>query len=714
MPGDCRLETKWQSDGSHYDDSGALVEVGINGTDSIVCDVVRAPGDGGGGGRGGSKDGGGSDAPPPPPPGPPGPLLPKPPASTPASAAPACVEGANNAEYPGRGDSQTGSGDIVRDNVETLERSGDLKIDSTSPSRIVSMDVNLGPSSSGVDGANPLEGMSPEEAVRAMYWPGTFDPTYTEVGPRGRLVAQAVKFVFRAVSGDASARRSFELIMRNMSPAAKDQVFLEVTRQTRMVWNAWPLSVPPEIKQLMSEAVGLVLDLLESGPIGTDAPPSSAYIEVASTSTALGMSATGGERGYGHNKGACGQLARASVSSAATLLPGSSWVRITFQSTEHGTLVDRIKAIDSRDFSCPPVHATVTAGQATRIDVGSHCTGDAVSEMTVLTRQDISRLPGAELAALANSIATDPMAGSIFQYDRDSFEHTDPWPTPSSTATFADGRVGFIDRGADGLMTYSSALSAGGFVDHVVVSAKTASGERQAFVVAVEVKAQPSCSGADKPAGPEAEGFRAVIQDGSLQLLRNQAFVLDPKLLCTADWRDTYRVTIDSDIPGVEPTFAADGTIHFTWSATDTIGVDVAHLDVIGWDEVTGVPSAPITVPVTIRDVPATCNDVEIDYDWSELGGAAIEIPLDCAMTQDLRVLRSPFLTFTDAGAVPGRLDVDGGSFTSDGTTVLFTPDPDGTELSTARAVPWSTDPATYTPYRTHGPSFYIDVRVQR
>ncbi len=709
LPGECRLETRWQSNGAHYDDNGTFIETGIRPVSSVVCDVIEDPWTGGGAG---DHPGGGGDAPPAPaPPAPPGPLAPPPPPSSPAGAAPPCVRGSNNASDPGRaGGGQTGSGENLLTTLESLLERGDLKIDSTSPGRIVSIDVNLGPSMGGATEVNPLEGMAPEEAARAMYWPGAYDPTYTEVGARGRLIVQAVKFLFRSTMGDRSALRGFHVIMRNSSPEIRMGVWDMVQKQAVHLDQQYKGNIPPNIRSMLEEAVGVLFDLLESGPVGGPSPPSPLdYIEVSSESTALGAGATGGVRGYGSNKGVCGQIAQSTVSPAATLVAGGPWVRITLQGTAHGTLIDRIRALRAPDLHCAPARVTVTAGQATLVDATGGCSG-AVTAPRVLTRIEISRLPHAVQSRLLDASDDDPTAGSIFQFDRSVWDHAEPWPTPASTATFADGHVGFTGFG--GAMNYRAPLAAGGRDDHVVVGATDASGVEHVFLVTVIITAQPACSGADRPAGPDRAGFRPVVQDGSLQLVRNRPFTLDPSVFCTADPRNPFRVTVEGAVLGTTATARADGSIDVDWADPDLVGADVAELTFTAWDEVTGVPSAPVTIPVTVRDVPAACPDVTVVFDRSEQRDQPLTIRPSCGMVGGLTALAPPFLTVAGGTADPLTAVVPGGTIRSDGRVLTFTSDGTSSADASVSVIPWTVDPRTPTPYRVHGAAFTVRISV--
>ncbi|GLK18147.1 hypothetical protein GCM10017602_26290 [Herbiconiux flava] len=709
LPGECRLETRWQSDGGHYDDAGSYVETGIRPVSSVVCDVIEDRWTGGGGGE--HPGGGGSDPGVPAPPEPPGPLFPAPPPSSPAAAAPPCVAGSNNSSDPGRGGSgQTGSGENLLATLEPMLERGDLTIDRTSPSRIVSIDVNLGPSVGGATEVNPLEGMSPEEAARAMYWPGAYDPTYTEVGARGRLIVQAVKFLFRSTMGDRSALRGFHIIMRNSSPEIRMGVWDMVQKQAVHLNEQYKGNIPPNIRSMLEEAVGVLFDLLESGPIGGPDPSgASDYLRASTEGAALGAGATGGVRGYGANKGVCGQIAQTTVSPSATLVAGGPWVRITLRSAAYGTLVDRIKALRAPTVHCAPVHATVTAGQATMVDATGGCSGP-VSSRRVLTRFEISRLPRAVQTRLLDSSDADPTAGSIFQFDWSRWDHPEPWPTPSSTATFADGHVGFTGFG--GAMNYQAPLAAGGRDDHVVVGATDASGVEHVFLVTVTIVAQPACSGTDRPAGPERAGFRPVVQDGSLQLIRNRPFTLDPSVFCTADPRTSYRVTVAGAVPGTIATARPDGSIDVDWTDPDVVGAEVAGLTFTAWDESTGVPSAPVTIPVTVRDVPPACADVSVVYDRSDNRGEPLLIPTSCGMLGGLAVLDPPFLALSGGSSAPLAADVAGGVVRSDGRVLTFTPDGTTPADGTAMVVPWTVDPRSYTPYRVHGAAFTVRITL--
>lgn len=707
LPGECRLETRWQSDGGHYDDAGTYVETGIRPTSSVVCDVIEGPwtdGDGNGGG------GGGGEPSTPPHADPPGPLFPAPPPSDPPGATPPCVAGANNAAVPGYGSrSATGLGDTFLANLEPMLERGDLTIDRTSPSRFVSIDVNLGPSVGGDSEVNPLEGMSPEEAARAMYWPGAFDPTFTEVGARGRLIVQAVKFLFRSTMGDRSALRGFHVIMRNSSPEIRMGVWDMVQKQAVHLHEQYRGNIPPNIRSMLEEAVGVLFDLLESGPVGGPAPSAAdEYIQASAESTALGRSATGGSRGFGENKGVCGQIAQTTVSSAATLRAGGPWVRITLKSAAYGTLVDRIKALRSPTMHCAPAEVVVTAGQATMVDATGGCTGP-VAARRVLTRAEISRLPRGVQARLLDSSDRDPTAGSIFQFDRDPWDHTDPWATPGSTATFADGHVGFT--GTSGAMNYRAPLAAGGRDDHVVVGATDSSGVEHVFLVTVTITAQPDCAVTDRQVGPVHNDVTPTIDGGVLQVERNTSFTIDGRLLCTADPRNPYRVTVEGSVPGTSGTVLPDGSLRLDWTDPDVVGDRVAALTITAWDEVTGTPSAPVELPVRVRDSAAECSDAEAVYDRSDQQGRAIIVPVSCGMVGGLAVLTPAYLGLqTDHD--PTVSVVPGGTFSSDGATITFTPDGSGSSTATTGVIPWTSDPRRFTPFRTNGAPFTIHVTL--
>jgi hypothetical protein len=696
----------WHNGTTYQRDDGTLVESGIHSTSRFICDAVEPP-------IGGDPSTGDGGAPPPlpGPPSPPGSLLPKPPASAPPSVAPPCVDGANNSRDPGRGEGgQTGNGQTLLDNLTPLLASGDVKIDSTSPSRIVTIDVNLGPSANGAAGINPFEGMTPEEANRAMYWPGAFDPGFVEIGPRGRVISAAVRYAYRAAYGSPAARQSFHLIMRNASAALRTEIFneLEVAMQTTIA--NYGSKIPPEVKVLLNELAELVFEVIETGPIERAVSPSSDYIEAASSGDALGNGSTGGSRGYGENKGVCGQIAASTAGSVASLLPAAPTGRITLTGTASGTLIERVKALAKADVFCAPVRATVTAGQSTSVDVASGCIG-ARSRLHVLDRFEVSRLSSEQQNGLLRSADQDLVAGAIFQFDLSPVDHGGTWPDRNATAVFANGRVGFVDDGADGRMTFSAPPIAGGLNDYVVVAATDASGAEHPFLVTVAIASQPVCSTADGPAGPDSGGFRAVVQGGGLQLLRDQPFVLSPRMFCTADPRHTYRVTVEGTISGTRSELIGDGTVRFDWTDPDIIG-SASSLTITAWDEVTGVPSPPVSIPVMVRDVAPVCNDVEIDYDRSELDGGPLDVPVDCGMAGGLSVLKAPFLGLAGYNGDPTALTVDGGEFTSDGLTLHFTPNESGVELSTARVVPSTIDPRVYSPYRVRGPAFFIDVRL--
>jgi hypothetical protein len=76
--------------------------------------------------------------------------------------------------------------------------------------------------------------------------------------------------------------------------------------------------------------------------------------------------------------------------------------------------------------------------------------------------------------------------------------------------------------------------------------------------------------------------------------------------------------------------------------------------------------------------------------------------------------LRQPgHLGLQTGTADPTELEVEGGVFTSDGASLLFTPNDSGTELSTAVVTPSTIDPRLYSHYRVRGPGFSVDVRLR-
>jgi hypothetical protein len=710
LPGECRLETRWQSSGVHYDtDTDVYTETGIKGTSSVVCDVIDRPtGPGGGGvGPGGDGTGGGVTPPAPPgPPDPPGPLLPKPPASVPPKAGPPCVAGANNHTTPGwGGDGQTGDGDIPFQNIEEAFRAGDLRIDSTSPSRIVSMDVNIGPSMSGDAGANPFEGVDPDDVPGAMYSPNAYDPTITDVGWALKSLQKTAQLMMKAVTqGDLAANAGWRATWAKL-PADKRQIVIDIVKtRIQQTQSAWKNDVPDSVKWVV-EGLWEMLELAAEIPLPIDgAPardPASVYMEIASASTTPGEAP-------GSNQGACGQVAKATVSSVVGVLPSSRWFRIELTGTTHGTLIDRIKALGS-ELTCPPVDLTFIAGQANYGSITDECSAP-VTGVRLLDRREFSRLSADVKYGLRVSAAArgdlDPVAEGSLYYSRiDDFDGS----IGARTSLLAPGHAGISGASEDGLLSYPLPLSAAGKNDLLVAMAKDAAGVEHPFIVRVAVKAPPTCDGADKVAGPDTGDFRAVIRDGAIQAVRNVPFTLDLKMLCTTDRRDTYRVTMTGDVPGTEPTVNPDGTITFDWTDPDQVG-EVATLTFTAWDETTGAPSAPLEVPLFVRDQRPLCNDVEIEYDRSELAGAPLTIPIDCGMENGLKVINPAFLAL--GGEKLDTTVVEGGTFRSDGSAITFTPDDSGTELATTTVLPYRTNPLTSAHFYEAGKGFFIDVRM--
>jgi hypothetical protein len=616
------------------------------------------------------------------------------------------VAGANNDPTPGKTAGEpTGTGDTLLQNLAALGADGMLKIDSTGPSGFVTVDVPLG-DPVGREGTNPFAGMTPEEAVRAMYWENAVDPTYTEVGGFGRAVVKLVKLGVNGLRSPA-ARAEFHWAFRQLDRASQTEVIIQLGRVAAGIEAQWKGNVPPALRADLEEILELVEQLIEAGPIiGPDSGSAPLlYADVSSERKANGVD-TG-------NTGVCGQIQQATatgVSAPAGLSFTGDWAHITLQGTAHGTLIDEIKALAPSAVSCPAVAADVTAGRWDVVNLFRGCTGTIVGAR-ILTRDETRNLSPADRAILMAGNESDPFVAGALDYSTWASGWAQGWPKPEAQALLADGHVFMFGDSADGNLRYESPLSAGGLSDVVVVAAIDESGVEHPFLVKIAVKSPATCSGDDRPVGPGTGGFRAVIQDGSLQLVRNVSFTLDPKMFCTADVRDSFTVTMDSPIPGTTPTIDPDGSITFTWTDPDVVG-DAGVLTVTPWDETTGVPGEPLEIPVVVRDVAPSCDDLEVDYDKSELKGAPLVIPTNCGMEGGLAVLAPPYLAFNVPGSDLLTQVVDGGTFTSDGTTVSFTPGVEEADVSTAHVVPWTIDPRMYSLFRVHGKAFDIDVRM--
>jgi hypothetical protein len=614
----------------------------------------------------------------------------------PPKAGPPCVDGANNAADPGDDSGgATGDGQIVLDNIQNALDKGDLTIQYSPGAKVVSMDVNLGPSSNGEEGSNPYEGMTPEQVADALYWPNGIDPTYTEVGPVGPLVKAAVKLARQAAHGNVQALRSLQNMLRVMDDPMKEDVVAELQRGVSELNHIYRTGMPPEVRWLIGEIWDIIDDILKVIEAPVDS--TSVYLEVASASP----SGTAG----GDNKGACGQINQTVAMTASALVPGASQASISFASTTHGTLVQRIQALEAPELYCPYTEVEVVAGQENAPIVTGGCDGDVVSAR-LLTRGDAASLPEETKNAMLADTLLNPTAVMAFQYTR---HPDDGRPSHKATSNHAGATSHFFGDSKNGRVSYTPPLSAAGGEDYLAVAVTDGSGEEHYFVTRLVIKAPPTCDAADKPVGPTMETFRAVIRDGEIQAIRGVPFTLDMKLFCTTDYRNTYRVTMAGGIPGAEATVNPDGTVTFDWTDPDQVG-EVATLTFTAWDEVTGAPSAPIEVPLFVRDQRPLCNDVEIEYDRSELAGAPLTIPLDCGMENGLRVINPAFLALD--GAKLDTTEVEGGTFRSDGNTITFTPNGSGVELSTTKVLPYRENPLTARHFHESGKEFFVDVRM--
>jgi hypothetical protein len=709
LPGSCRAETTWHNGTTSYRESdGALVETGIYSTNRWTCDFVEYPG---GDPSTGYEVGG------PPSSGPPAPLipsLPKPPASVPPGAAPPCVTGANNSTHPGRADGdQTGSGGIVVENIEVALATGDVKIDTTGPSKVVSIDVNVGESMSGDRAVNPFEGIDPLHVPDAMYWPNAYDPTYTEAGWGLKTLKNVAKQMMRAVTqGDLAANSAWKATWAKL-PYDKRQIVIDIVKERIKTTQAtWKNDVPEQVKWVI-EGLWEVLELAAEipGPVSDD---SISDVDAAALYVDASIAPRLPGEGWGHrgSQSACGQVSKATVTTGAALTgltTGPEWVRVTLEGTEHGTLIEKLKALPAPSAYCPPVHVDLIAGQDNLTNVLEGCTG-SITSARVLTRGEFAALTLADRTLITSGFREDTGSDSAtaLQFATLSLPG---WLWSTSTSLLNDGHAGFTGDSADGVLSYPLPLAAAGKGDALVAVATDASGDGHPFLIQVAVKAPPSCSTADRVVGPNEDHFRAVIQDGALQLVRNVPFTLDLKTLCTTDFRDTYTVVMNGEIEGTTHTINADGTVSYTWTDPDAVG-STSKLSVTAYDIETGAPSAASEIGVTVRDVAPVCNDVELEYDRSELKGAPLTIPLVCGMEGGLKVLSPAFLRIVGGAASGTTLVVEGGTFAVGAHELTFTPSAVNTEVSTAQILPWATDPTVATPYPVTGKRFDVDVRV--
>lgn len=698
-PGECRLETRWTSGGST--EHGALVtEHGIKQLSSVVCDATDYMPWGWGGVPGGDPSAGGTDSDPAEAtvPAAPASASPVPPASSPAGAEPPCVPGANNVTRPGAGGDggATGTGDILLDNLDALRDSGDLRIDPPGPSRFVSFDVNIGPSL-GDNGPNPLEGLSVEEAAKSLNWPGGIDPEYTEVG-MVKIAVAAYKLIVRVSKGDRAAGQSLRWMMGVIDEAMRDDVVQYLLRQVSELNTKYRTGVPAEIRLIIDEVWYTIDNIIRTSPLASlpDIGSAGVYADVAAQPRTRGGGCASGS--------SCGQVASVQAEAAAGLTAGGTWMHVTLTGTTNGTLIDRIKAMASPTLSCPPVVSKGVLNQENEIRVLDKCVG-TVASARLLTREEIGLLSAAERTSLMNGLDDDPGMASVFTYD--SYWNARGLPWPNATSGSGIPTIHFNGPSAEGRLSYLSLRNAG--LDYVVVAAKDTAGVEHPFMVKLELKAQPDCTVIDGKKGPMANSFEPVVQDGTLQLQRNTSFTIDLKTLCTADSRDTYRVQLTEGIDGTTHVINSDGTITFTWSDPDVMGDNLRAFKVMAWDETTGVPSKETRVFMDVRDARSSCNDVEIDYDMSELKGAPLEIPMSCGMEGGISVLQTPVVRIE---AQELEQTVDGGTFRTDGTTVTFTPSATPTDVSTVQMSPWDADPSAPARWHIRGASFSVDVRM--
>ncbi|WP_291054021.1 hypothetical protein [Herbiconiux sp.] len=719
LPGRCEPYVQWSagttttrtlSDGNEVQETS-----GIKGT-IIQCDTIETPlpGDGGSGTGGGGGDG---TAPPPGPPLPPGPALPAPPPSIPPGAAPACVRGSNNDKTPGReaGDS-TGDGRTVRDNVVAGLESGTIVVDTTPaedrlkfpglpPTRFTSLDVKVSDSA----GGNPYDGDTAEEALRSLYWPGGVDPTYTEVGPRGTalksLVAEATKYI----GGNATARSAFQRLLSNATPEVREmtEAFL---RQVRYVSKTRAGSV----------ALDLIEDLLHD--LGTISGPGSSddvelYLAMSAARTRSGVLVSGAPNGSACGQVGAGMVTDLGTSGSGIVAAGEHWVRVTLVGTEYGTLVDQLRLLRAPAGYCPPVEVEATAGQVNMVSVTSGCRGP-LGRVRLLSRAETSRI-SSEAARELQTIGSDTVldAGAFgAAFRRYSDLDYDPGSVKAdSVSVLADGNASLSpsDDGR-GVLYYKPPLEAGGGIDGLVAVATDRAGAEHYFLIKVAVKSPPTCIG-DDYGGFLGEDHTTFVQHGTLQLVRNTSFTLDPKAFCSTDWRDGYRVNIETGIQGATSKVNADGTVTYSWTDPDVVGA-VAPLKVTAWDEQTGAPSETVEIAVNVRDVDPVCSDVTIEYDRAAEKGTPIAVPLNCSMAGGLTVLHPPIPRLFDPSGGDGSvLTVDGGTFTASPGGLTFTPAETATGSVVAPSVTgWTLDPwAPWDVTNRHSSSFRVAVTIR-
>ncbi|MDO9397456.1 MAG: hypothetical protein Q7T71_12995, partial [Herbiconiux sp.] len=699
MLGNCRLETRWTSDGSRNDGSN-VIESGIRENVVVACDAVSTPWHGWADGVGGDDWVGGLDTVPvTTEPVAAGAASPPPPPSDPAGAAPPCIAGANNDPNPGStADRGTGDGDVFAQNLQRLVDRGDVRLISPGASRFVSFDVNVGPSMM-AGGANPLDGLGAEEAFRDLLWPGYSDPTYSEVGAVGS-VARAFKYALRAAGGNQRAMAQLENLLIRLDGPTRRELATAIENEMTLMMLQYRTSVPPAVQDFLWELKELTRQILMmvSDPTPVDAAQSYHAVNIQ-------PEFRGGT--VGDSGSACGQIGSVSLDAAAGLTPGASWIHVTLQGTAHGTLIDRIQAMTPSAVSCSSREIEVIGDRLTMTDVTSGCSGDVVGAR-LLTRAEAAALPAAERARLLEETARVPGAESVFDFSTWVYDGRTPsW----ATSSFGSPADHFSRVAGEPVLEYTALTNGVSRIDHVVVAAEDADGVEHPFIVSLAVKAAPTCPVMDGPVGPITHGFRPTVTDGTLQVMRNVPFTLDLKRFCQTDHRDAYRVVMGADIPGTTHAVNPDGTVTFTWTDPDIVGDHLLSFDLTAWDETTGAPSATKTVTMSVRDARPLCNDVEVEYDRSERAGAPMTIPIDCGMEGGIRVLHPAFVRIDDSPKDGYEREVEGGVFRSDGTTVTFTPSTTPAEVSTVQLSPWDADPTLPARYHTHGAFFSVDVR---
>ncbi|MGD8168405.1 hypothetical protein ACEXOS_014380 [Herbiconiux sp. P16] len=718
LPGRCGTPyVQWHNGTTYQTEDGTLVETGIKG--SVVvdkCDVVEPPlpGDGGGSGTGGGVPG------PPAAPPAPGPELPAPPPSMPAGAGPACPKGVNNSLKPAAiaGDG-SGTGAIPFENVEEGLKTKNIRYAETTTAdklrypgatRFTSLDINVGPSQTGAPNSNPYFGDSPEQAAQDLYWDDAAAPTWTEVAGKAKAVVSslelALRFVTRASHGNGTvAGVTFKEIAVKLSLNDRETL-------NTMIKGMLRAGLSPAVNSILED---FIHDLAQILDMVTDPHP----VDGVQLYLALASDGFAPDAGSEPNGGACGQVAAASAaaSTSAGLTGDGEWVHVTLVGTPHGTLIDEIAAMTTPTW-CPPVELSATAGQLSRATLTEGCTAP-IASVRLLTRQD-TVLVGAyspqDLAVLGMK-GSDPAldAGAWLAAFRDiNGYYPDRTARLNSVSDLADGHTAIATL-PDGkqVLEYTPPASAGGGVDGLVAAATDTSGKEHLFLVKVAVKSPPVCS---EKLGTRFVGddHSVVIQDGTLELVRGKSFTIDPKTFCETDWRDSYRVEIESGITGTTAAANPDGTLTFTWTDPNIVGAN-STLKVTAWDEQTGAASNTVEIPVDVRDVAPICKDVHIEYDMAVSKGAPMSIPLDCAMTGGLTMLspRIPQLVRGDGNGA--HLSVASGELTASVDGLTFTPKA-GAESGTVvvEAIAWNMNPwGAWNRYNQSSARFGVAVVLQ-